>query len=43
MVDGVEVKVNVTVEIVEFNSAVTVELRNFEIRIWRKQILERFV
>lgn len=43
MVDSVEVKVDVTVEVVEFNSAVAVEFGDFEIGIWRKQILKRFI
>jgi hypothetical protein len=31
VVHGIEIKVNMTVEIVEFNSTVTVKFRNFEI------------
>lgn len=43
MVDGVEVEMDVTVEVVEFYAAVAVEFGDFKIGIWRKQILKRFV
>jgi len=40
VVDGVEVEMNVAVEVVEFDAAVTVEFRDFKVGIWRKKILK---
>lgn len=40
MVDGVEVEMDVAVEVIEFDATVTVEFRDFEVGIWRKKILK---
>lgn len=40
MVDGVEVEMDMAVEVVEFDAAVTVEFGDFEVGIWRKKILK---
>lgn len=42
-VDGVEVEVDVAVEVVEIHGAVAVEFGDVEVRVRREKVLERFV